>query len=777
MSTIADYSVFTKAFLASGMTDFSQLYGKKFQDDPTDTEAEGPLRAFAVIPFNLTTPLTPREAMNFDWSKLGLTSASGPASGSVSCMAHRVSCRDANGNFIGNIVRVQPSQREGSIRFVAKVAVPDLVPREDGTNPADAPYNTFVLVRTSACTSIDLPIAVATISKGYNLHRHKVVANVDDSFDDKFADPLDDVENANYVSFTLHNLNGYTSVDFNPDAYATYDVTDALRRRVDVLEGKEGIEGLHIAFNSNIGDIILSDSEGHVIDQANLHLDLSTDTIIAEGEEGYKYVKTDTNQNVHSAKAFMAPPPEKDGPYTSAFGSSEAVAYTTKHASVIRMKSNGGKECNGIRVRWTDGTNTEGANTEHNEIFRISWKVGDGNGGTEPTNKYLACISYQFSDNAWSQGESQWLYKASGDPIDQTNPESSKIVEGDTTFEGIEPVYSHDAFVHTVGNSSLADWDECFTLMGFHKGDDIPLGTDLPVLIQDMSSGKLVPEAYIHEEGYGNAGKIVNQRELAKAELKEYNKRRPALTEDHQQGTIIDYTGLDVRNGSITLGCGRIGKENAFQKVNYGIQMKDHSGDLPIPNRSESLDFTVSHHTGLVNFGTDGHATNLTSSTLLSIEAGSYISGSPTCLILAEVTRKPKDPSLQDGASDPLEGSPVFTPVRMTAGFRVVPSYSASNGLTLTIHDDRENITAILNPDGTDVAPSIVEVQAIYTHHNAETVPAQQMHTYIGSWGYGENHPECSFSCNKIEEWMTAVGLADTTPAEGVKLYVVIRVY
>ena len=27
MSTIADYSVFTKAFLASGMTDFSTLYG------------------------------------------------------------------------------------------------------------------------------------------------------------------------------------------------------------------------------------------------------------------------------------------------------------------------------------------------------------------------------------------------------------------------------------------------------------------------------------------------------------------------------------------------------------------------------------------------------------------------------------------------------------------------------------------------------------------------------------------------------------------------------
>ena len=48
MSTIADYSVFTKAFLASGMTDFSQLYGKTFPGE----EADGTLRAFAVIPFN-----------------------------------------------------------------------------------------------------------------------------------------------------------------------------------------------------------------------------------------------------------------------------------------------------------------------------------------------------------------------------------------------------------------------------------------------------------------------------------------------------------------------------------------------------------------------------------------------------------------------------------------------------------------------------------------------------------------------------------------------------
>ena len=105
MSTIADYSVFTKAFLASKDVDFSNLYG----------QTEGDVARFAVVPLDLSPRLTPREAMNFDWSKLG--------SGT---MGDRVSCRDANGNFIGNIVRVQPGVREGSLRLVAKVAVPTI---------------------------------------------------------------------------------------------------------------------------------------------------------------------------------------------------------------------------------------------------------------------------------------------------------------------------------------------------------------------------------------------------------------------------------------------------------------------------------------------------------------------------------------------------------------------------------------------------------------------------------------------------------------------------
>lgn len=755
MSTIADYSVFTKEFLATNNVDFSKLY-----DMISIPGGTAELRAFAVIPFNLTPPLTPREAMNFDRSKFGTGDT-----------RDRVSCRDANGNFIGNIVRVQPGVREGSIRLVAKVAIP----AANEKDVADTSVNTFVLVHTDASMGMDLPIAVATISKGYTLHKHLASGN----------DPLDDVENANYVSFTINNLNGYTSVDFNPDAYATYDdVANALSR---------GIDGLHIAFNSNTGDIILSDSKGNVIDQANLHLDLSADTIIAEGEEGYKYVKTDINQNVHSAKAFMDPVPEKDGSYTSAFGDVPAVTYKTKHASLVSFAPEDAPVCNGIRVCWTEQAQEgSGQATVHDKIYWVglgAWSEAEG-----APRDCLALNCSTLQDGQLGDVTSELLSTDSGAPIKVVG--DSAIYSGVPDFSGIDPVYDHDAFVHTVGNSSFADWDECFQLIGFHDGDDIPLGTDLPALMKALTDRnvKFDPEAWIHGADSHNKENVEAQRANAKEELVAWNAQHPALTVKRNDGTIIDSSGLDVRNGRITLGCGRTGKANTFQKVNYGIQMRERPGVGEGQNTYDSLDFTVSHHTGEVQFDENGHAAQpgnnglipLTSSTLLSIEAGSYISGAPTCLILAKVSRKPKvDPSNPEGSPDPTEGSPVLTPVRMTAGFSVGQSYDTLNGLTLTIHDDRDNIAAVfVGPDNHPIksSPAIIEVQAIYTHQDSrnETVPAQQMHTYIGNWVYGERN-DCSFFCNKIEEWMTAINLTDTNPGPdfpgGVGLYVVIRVY
>lgn len=796
MSTIADYSVFTKAFLASTDVDFS----KDFY--PTLSQVNS-LRYLAVVPLDLETPLTPREAMNFDWSKLG-----------SGVMWNRVSCRNANGEFIGNIVRVQPGVREGSIRLVAKVAV-----TASGEDVADLKFNTFVLLRTDSVLSPDLPIAVATISDGYRLHRHPVIEN----------DPLDDVENANYVSFTINHLNGYTSVDFNPDAYVTYDVTDALSRSVN---------GLHIAFDTASGDLKLLDKDGNIIDQANLPI--KTDVIIADGEEGYKYVKTDVKQDIHAAKAWM---PEG----STAWEAVPKADYEVKEAALVVDKGstrelvdkkNGknhtistdrvqfdhvviggsiymltGKNASGcslrkvkgdagepfIRDAGISGTDVTFGNPQQtyaitNEEMEV-YVVKDGVTpyvltGPYTNGNFIAC-SLDGTSSPYSgiietregtstggvvgitlDGRTMYTFEA-----DATTPSEFKDSSGhDVTWFGTKAIpegytlkYGLEAFVWTVKDRKVKLDDPFFNqlnasliALGFHEGDDIALGTNLAKLSTDLNG--VDAEEYIH----GKNNKAIREQEVdaqrayAKEELVAWNKQHPGLTGNRQEGTIIDHKGLDVRNGSITLGCGRVGEAGV-----YGIQMKDRSSDQNIQGRSESLDFTISHTTGNVQFDENGHAANLTSSTLLSIEAGSYISGAPTCLILAEVTH--------NSENDPV----MFTPVRMTAGFSVAQSYDASSGLTLTIHDYRDNIKAILNPDDqNETAPSIIEVQAIYTHHDAqnETVPAQQMHTYIGEWDYSQT-PTCSFLCNKIEEWMTAVGLADTSPAEGVQLYVVIRVY
>ena len=951
MSTIADYSVFTKAFLTSKDVDFS----KPFTNPLNQVNS---LRYFAVVPLYLDPTLTPREAMNFDWSKLG-----------SDLMWNRVSCRNANGEFIGNIVRVQPGVREGSIRLVAKVAVP----AANEGDVADIKFNTFVLLRTDSATSQDRTIAVATISEGYTLHKHLAIGN----------DPLDDVENANYVSFTINHLNGYTSVDFNPDAYATYDdVANALSR---------GIDGLHIAFDTASGDLKLLDKDGNVLDQANLPI--KADVIIAEGEEGYKYVKTDVKQDIHAAKAWM---PKG----STAWEAEEAVPYIMQHAALVVEKVSTSASrvfvdtksgynhpistepvqfehvvtddaiymvvdknvttCSLIKVKGRDGAETDISDaviSSEGVILNDSSKsypitngpveevdvIKDKDGvttlvlaGTKDPNTFRALsidgkyrvpytgriVTFEGSSAAsrvFVDQSSGYNYPVSTEPVqfdhvilydsiymvtgktetdrklrkvkgeagepfiadavisgegvilnsqpDHTYPiiknESVEVdvikdKDGGTpyvlagtkgsgefqawsldgnprffgfivTFEGssadkvlgitpdgtnlytfdetaetpseihnisgdtvrwldIKPLtevsnhtlkYGLEAFVWTVKDAKAGDkisdpffqqLNASLLALGFHEGDDIALGTNLATLAPAEGVSPLNgvdADEYMH--GKGNKAtreqEINTQRANAKEELVAWNAQHPALTADRSSGTIIDHTGLDVRHGSITLGCGRVNnvaEDGDSPNVNYGIQMND---------LSSNLDFTVSRAIGEVQFDADGHATNLTSSTLLSIEVGDYISGAPTCMILAEVSRA-------------SSGSPEFYPVRKTTGFECIHSYGESSGSRLTIHDYRANISAVFNPNNEEHVPAIIEVQAIYMHPDAqnETVPAQQMHTYIGEWTNtlvpgAPVHPICSFSCNKIEEWMTAVGLADTSTSEGVKLYVVIRVY
>lgn len=134
-----------------------------------------------------------------------------------------------------------------------------------------------------------------------------------------------------YPSFTITTVNNYQSVAFNPNAFAT----------VEDLKNINGLDGLHIAFDQTTGDIKLLDKDGNVIDQANLPI--KADVIIADGEEGYKYVKTDIQQDIHAAKAWM--PAGK-----TAWESVDAAPYKMQHAALVVESA----EAEGARYFVTD---------------------------------------------------------------------------------------------------------------------------------------------------------------------------------------------------------------------------------------------------------------------------------------------------------------------------------------------------------------------------------------------------------------------------------------
>lgn len=148
-----------------------------------------------------------------------------------------------------------------------------------------------------------------------------------------------------YPSFTITTVNNYQSVAFNPNAFAT----------VEDLKNINGLDGLHIAFDQSTGDIKLLDKDGNVIDQANLPI--KADVIIADGEEGYKYVKTDIQQDIHAAKAWM---PEG----STAWETVDEVPYEMQHAALV--------------VKTTEAEGTRWFVTEDGASYRIE-RNEDGN--------------------------------------------------------------------------------------------------------------------------------------------------------------------------------------------------------------------------------------------------------------------------------------------------------------------------------------------------------------------------------------------------------------
>ena len=176
-----------------------------------------------------------------------------------------------------------------------------------------------------------------------------------------------------YPSFTITTVNNYQSVAFNPNAFAT----------VEDLKNINGLDGLHIAFDQATGDIKLLDKDGNVIDQANLPI--KADVIIADGEEGYKYVKTDIRQDIHATKAWM--PVGENGELYTAWDSKPAVEYKMKYAALVVKTT----EAEGTRYFVTDAEYpiTDGGLTE-NGYIEVDGKTYYIGLDRDPSGRYSA---------------------------------------------------------------------------------------------------------------------------------------------------------------------------------------------------------------------------------------------------------------------------------------------------------------------------------------------------------------------------------------------------
>ena len=200
-----------------------------------------------------------------------------------------------------------------------------------------------------------------------------------------------DVTDGCYVAFTFSKTNNYQSVSFSPNAFAT----------IEDLDNINGLDGLHIAFDTASGDLKLLDKDGNVLDQANLPI--KADVIIADGEEGYKYVKTDVKQDIHAAKAWM---PEGK----TAWETVPVAPYEMQHAALVVGKgAQGGSGRSFVPSSSTD---------ESYPISVVTYTIGDLQDGRYILTRSSGTIGPEtITDVSW-KGEGQPLhFKTIGFPV------------------------------------------------------------------------------------------------------------------------------------------------------------------------------------------------------------------------------------------------------------------------------------------------------------------------------------------------------------------------
>lgn len=549
-----------------------------------------------------------------------------------------------------------------------------------------------------------------------------------------------DVTDGCYVAFTFSKTNNYQSVSFSPNAFATIEDLDKIN----------GLDGLHIAFDHASGDIKLLDGKGNVLDQANLHMD--ADTIIADGEEGYKYVKTDRQQDIHAEKDFM--PAGK-----TAQVSFDAKGYLPQHACFV-----------------VDVSGVEDVRAAEQAVTN----AGEDAVELALANAQLAKAKMKAAKSLVEQGDINGIRVfVNGSSVDyEIGGSYRNAVKGidnlpllcahEKQILGVE-VYSPDAFVWTVGEVP-AKPEQTFAYqmnanaqaLGFHVGDDIPLGTNISALLKLMSDGNAESpatgfdaEKYMHE-GTDSAyiDELVDeQRNLAKDELKAWNAQHPALVHDGLSGTRISEKGLDIRNGKIEIGNGVANADNDSVK-RYVIET-----DIDDKGARTDKGLQISVVGSQTSSGdVEGATYSDVQKDILTINAEDYISGAPTCLALLKCSK----------SGDPAVVSANLTGGRITANFDASGTETAGV-FTLTITDNRAN-----NGFGTD--PRIVEIIPVYKSgaDASEAVPAQRSISAIAQ-ADTNTKKTLSIQCSQVIDWAQSIDLGVTE--NGMELYLIVKVY
>ena len=317
---------------------------------------------------------------------------------------------------------------------------------------------------------------------------------------------------------------------------------------------------------------------------------------------------------------------------------------------------------------------------------------------------------------------------------DKENVGKVRVVEGDTK------TYRDLTFADQMNVNAQA--------LGFHVGDDIPLGTNIATLIVNMSaSDGFDAEKYMHEGTDSDyIDELVDaQRKLAKEELVAWNEQHPALAHDGFSGTRISSDGVDIRNGKIEIGNGieNKGEDNVKR---YVIETDiGYSGGA---RADKGLQIGV--------IGSDQNGIEPVQKDILTINAEDYISGAPTCLALLKCSK----------SVDQATVSADLT--RITANF-TAGGVEEKGVFTLTIIDNRAN-------NGFGSTPRIVEIIPVYKSgaDAQEAVPAQRS---ISAIEVPDNETEktLSFRCSQVIDWAQSIDLGGAE--NGMELYLIVKVY